>query len=171
MQLPTDVRLRLEPKLPRDYIGNAPFDAGPVLPIQDLLGSKEDALSHVARTIRDAISGLNHEKISGIIDTIDTTYSSHSLDQTFDFNGADLMITSFAQMEMYDHHWGKDLGQLEGLRMFPIGADGRLVILPKDREGGMEILMSLEEQAIERLKGMEEFTAFVDFRCDENSTL
>lgn len=75
------------------------------------------------------------------------------------------MMTSWAGLQMYDFNWGAALGgTCERVRTVASGMfNGLHVVLPelrKDMGGGLEIVVGLEDDAMERLKGDETWMRF-----------
>ena len=75
------------------------------------------------------------------------------------------ILTSWAGFSMYDFDWGEALGgKCERLRTVPsIMFNGMQVVLPRLPEemgGGFEVVIGLEDDAMERLKGDNEWMKY-----------
>lgn len=71
-------------------------------------------------------------------------------------------------MEGYDWYgldWGNHLGKIARQRMTFQHLPSFVMILPRCRDGGLEVFMSLEAEVFERLRRDETFMTFAELRC------
>jgi hypothetical protein len=153
--LAADIRARAAPPLPATYLGNASM---PVLtrrfPAADLL-APASGLRDAAAAIRASVDALGAPdrvaKVIGLIgsreDPSDYKYSYNA------FLGPDVVASSWTRFGVYDRAWGGGLGMPEALRVPGEGADGIVMVLPQLRDGGLEVLVGLEDGAMGRLLG------------------
>ncbi|KAI9700623.1 MAG: hypothetical protein M1836_001990 [Candelina mexicana] len=170
LRMPVDGRLRMDPPLPRTYLGNAVLVASASLPLRDLLSDPNDALSFakIALAIRTARKAITHDYIKSILmltsslsDISKLTSGRHVLSQT------SVIITTWAKFPLHQLSWGPMIGTCERVR-FPnadIRQDARAIILPAMGDGGLEVAVGLEGEAMARLKADVEFMAFAELRC------
>ncbi len=170
LRMPVDGRLRMNPPLPRTYLGNAVLVASASLPLRELLSEPNDALAFakIALAIRTARKAITDDYIKSILtltsslaDISKLTSGRHSLSQT------SVILTTWAKFPLHQLNWGHMIGACERIR-FPnadILQDARAIILPMLGDGGLEVAVGLEGEAMARLKADKEFMAFAQLRC------
>lgn len=159
-----DGRQRLSPPLPPSYLGNVNLYASTRLSVSTL--SKNLELNGIASCIRTAITELGHDRIQDVIALITSLANVTDLQPGFNsFLGPDLAITSWRDMGLIGLDWGAKIGKIEAVRLPKAGFDGLCIILPKLADGGLEILVGLENGAMERLTRDEVFMAVAEVRC------
>ena len=75
------------------------------------------------------------------------------------------MITTLAAYEWFSFDWGIHLGRLERIRDMSLKGLRSVTVLPRLRDGGLEVYMGREREVIERLRLDETFMTFAEFRC------
>lgn len=159
-----DGRRRLAPPLPPSYVGNVNIYASTRLPISTL--SKKANLNSIASSIRTAVTEIDNDRIQDIISLITSLPNVTDLKQGFNsFLGPDLAISSWRDMGLIGLDWGTGIGKIEAVRIPKVGFDGLCVVLPALTDGGLEVLVGLEDGAMERLKADETFMAVAEVRC------
>lgn len=118
--------------------------------------------------IRDGVEKIDACHINSLISMIDGVSTPSLLFPVafLDLLRTSMMITNWSKFPMYDFDWGVGLGgRCERVRTAERGMfDGLQVVLPALREemgGGLEVVVGLEEGAMERLKGDEVWMRFV----------
>lgn len=159
-----DGRRRLSPPLPSSYIGNVNIYASARLPTSTL--SKNMELGSIASAIRTAITEVDNDRIQDVIALITSLPNVTDLKPGFNyFLGSDLAITSWRDMGLIGLDWGTGIGKVEAVRLPKVDFDGLCIVLPELADGGLEVLVGLEDGAMERLKGDEAFMAVAEVRC------
>ncbi|KAL2067745.1 hypothetical protein VTL71DRAFT_15841 [Oculimacula yallundae] len=156
-----NIRGRTSPPLPQTYLGNASF--GSLTPRLSLsaLTNPTTGLSLAATSIRSASKAIHAPcRVPRTIGLL----SSRANAQDFKFAargflGPDITASSWADLRVREREWGS-LGRPEGFRMPYEGADGNVIILPRLEGGGLEVVCGLEDGAMERMVGSEDFRRF-----------
>ena len=161
---PLDARKRMDPPLSPILVASAWCFQDSSLPIKTLL---EASLADVGLIVRENIDRIDAKYIDSLISMINETQNpSLLLPVAFtDVLKTCSMMTSWAGFRMYDFNWGSALGETcERVRTVASGMfNGMHVVLPeltKDMGGGLEIVVGLEDDAMERLKGDETWMRF-----------
>lgn len=166
--LAVEARRRMVPALPAEYLGNAAFHC-PVTSDLTTVASPSTPLSSVAMLIRKAVSGFNSAKMRGILGLTDSMHkASDLLICVYDEPMRGLVVSSWADIGLYELEWGPELGKVESVRVPNLTLDGGTPlcgVFPRMPDGGLEILICLEEPAIQALRGDEEFLAFAEWKC------
>ena len=160
--VPVNVRSKMVPPLPRNYIGNATVDATAERSITALATWTIPELAHTALSIRQAISAVDDTYIRALIDVIDGLEDAGSIKTSrADFLGDDVTITSWLDMGLCEMDWGETLGKIEEKTPKFDGFDGLCIVLPRRRDGSVKIMVGLEEKTMNRLEKDEEFKKYV----------
>lgn len=61
--------------------------------------------------------------------------------------------------------WGDAVGKVQSIRIPKTGFDGLCIVLPALEDGGLEVLIGLEDEAMGMLKGDEGFVRFAGVGC------
>lgn len=159
-----DGRHRLNPALPQSYIGNVNLYASTRLPIPTLTDPSK--LSAAATAIRAAITEVDNNRIRDVIALINSLSTVTDLKPGFNsFLGPDLAITSWRDMGIMGLHWGAGLGAVEAARVPKAAFDGLCIVLPALADGGLDVLVGLQEGAMRRLGADETFSKYAEVRC------
>lgn len=68
-------------------------------------------------------------------------------------------------MRLAGLEWGSLIGKVESTRLPGAAFDGLCIVLPELEDGGLEVLVGLEDGAMGRLRGDEEFKKFARVSC------
>lgn len=165
LAMAVDGRQRLSPPAPIGYIGNAIWFCQTTLS-QNLVTSPN--LPQIAKAIRAAIIKLDSAYMKGVINAISLLPTVAGLTFTcYDHPGRTIFISSWADTGLYDLDW-ELIGRAEAVRFprFPIGGGvGTCVISPRLSDKGLEVLLGLEVETMQRLKASEDFKKFAKWRC------
>ena len=153
---PLNARKRMDPPLAPDLLASAWCFQDSRLPIKSLL---EANLADIALVIRKATDRVDTTYIDSLISMIDGV-PNPSLLMPLAFTDVlktCSMLTSWAGFAMYNFDWGSALGgKCERVRTASSGMfNGMQVVLPeltKDMGGGLEVVVGMEDDALERLK-------------------
>ncbi|RDL41613.1 Uncharacterized protein BP5553_01592 [Venustampulla echinocandica] len=153
-----NIRTRCSPPLPHSYLGNASM--GTIterLSISTLTSSSglKTAASAVRKSLQRLVDTPNRIPLTiGLIDArpdpTELRFAYHG------FLGPDISSTSWADIGVYESVWGQ-LGKVESFRVPGEGADGAIAVFPRLKQGGLEVMVALEAEAMQRLIGDPEF--------------
>ncbi|CAM6084182.1 unnamed protein product [Calypogeia fissa] len=152
-------RRKLNPPLPKTYIGNVNLYSLTVLPVSSL--RLEEALPNVARLVRASVNHIDNKHIRSAARFIDALPDIAALKPGFvPFMGMDLAITSWAEMGLNGLSWGHGVGTVERVRVPAINFDGLCIIFPKIKEGDLEVFIGLSVDVMKALKSDKFFMSF-----------
>ncbi|TFA99567.1 Fumigaclavine B O-acetyltransferase easN [Trichoderma ghanense] len=166
-----NVRSKLQPRLPGDFLGCAIGIAYIDMARRNLLaaagGKSLEMLASVAAAIRRGVDGVTNEKMKDIISFVETEGNTSNL-QWRPKRLNDFYIASWAHHRIYDADWGPKIGKCEALRVAQMSLMPMCVILPardnhglkENQPGDIEVAISLNSSHMERfrkLKLMREF--------------
>ena len=156
-------RKLFDPSVPLAYLGNAIIYGAADQPISVLENPSE--LSTAASAIRKAVTKINHDHVQGLISLINSLTTPADLQPNMNcFLGPDLAMTSWRDMGISGLDWGEGVGKVERLRVLATAFDGIILVLPALEDGGLEIFIGLEAEAMERLVKDEDLLKFVEVR-------
>lgn len=152
-----NIRNRMSPPLLPTYLGNASMASMTERLAVSTLTS-DTALSQAAAVLRKSMDGFSNP--SRVPLTIGLLSSRPDpTDLKFAYNaifGPDIFITSWAGLNVYGSDWGA-LGTVDALRIPGEVEDGIVIILPRLKDGGLEVSIGLRPEAMEKLLEDEEF--------------
>ncbi len=159
-----DTRGRVRPQVPNPYLGNASLFCPVPLKI-NTIGSQKP-LYDTAMQVRRALQAFYSDRIKKVIGVIDSLEDIKDLNVTFKHTlGNDVVVTSWADLGLYEEDWGPELGFPEAVRMPSFTGDGACAVLPRLRDKGLEVLVTMEVEAMERLKADDGFARYAEWRC------
>jgi hypothetical protein len=135
-----NVRRRVDPPLPLEYVGNAIVLARANASVEKLLSEKSGSLYELAYDITDSVDWWTSDRIWELAGTIDA--SDYVCNLIYPTSGCDVLVTSPSRLGevLGNASWGDDLGPIQALRFsFPAFMDGFVVVLPSIG-GGQEIM-------------------------------
>ena len=160
-------RGRLHPPLPDTYLGNVNIYASSVVDGDTLTSTSVADMAKTAVAIRQSISQIDDAFIRNLISAVDALEDPSTVIPAFNsFLGNDLAITSWLDMGIEDFEWGA-LGKVDAVRIPRAAFDGLCIILPRTADDGIEVLVGLKTEHMEKLKADEHFNRFVSFSDDE----
>ncbi|KAF9772967.1 hypothetical protein IL306_009283 [Fusarium sp. DS 682] len=154
-----NIRNRMSPPLPPSYMGNASMgcvtDRMSVASITSNNGFKQ-ASAAMRRSLKDFNSPGRVTSTIGLLasrpDPTDFKLAFHG------FLGPDVVESSWADLGVYGYRWGGAIGSLDAVRIPGEGSDGTIMIMPRRRDGGLDVVVGLSTAAMEKLLEDEEFT-------------
>ena len=147
-----NIRTRTSPPLPHSYLGNASMatitERHSISTLISPPGLKI-ASSAVRKSLRRLADTPNRIPLTiGLLDArpdpTELKFAYHG------FLGPDISSTSWADIGVYESFWGP-LGTLESFRIPGEGADGAIAVFPRLKQGGLEVMVALEAEAMQRL--------------------
>lgn len=165
--LALEARRRMVPALPEEYLGNAIFHC-PITSDFGTVTSSSVPLHAIAKLIREAVTRYDSAKIHGVIGLIDSmAQATDLLMRVHDDPMRGLVVTSWVDTGLYQLEWGGGLGKAESVRLPGVTLPGGTPvcgIFPRMPDGGLEVLVNLEVESIEALRGDQEFAIFAEWR-------
>jgi hypothetical protein len=150
-----NVRRRLDPPLPLEYLGNALVHAKTSAATVDVESAEPGMLYKLAKQITDAIEWWTSERVWELIGAIESSVMVSKVEPDMDnFQGPDLEVTSTAAMgDVFRADWGCGLGRVRALRYaYAPVKDGWVNVLPQRKDAGIELLIALEKSTIKHLR-------------------
>ncbi|KAL4882849.1 transferase family-domain-containing protein [Aspergillus karnatakaensis] len=146
-----DGRQRTNPKIHPDTLGCFLEYVAVSVPIRKMLG--ELSIADLAIRIRKAIIAASDEFTDDVVALVEQLEDVDRLVATafLDVPGFNCVQSSWTGFELYGLDWGL-LGKIESVRVPHVGCiNGLQVVLPVLPDGGMEVVVGVEESCLERL--------------------
>ncbi|KAL9128892.1 MAG: hypothetical protein Q9217_002514 [Psora testacea] len=160
-------RARLNPPLPKTYLGNFNVYSMAVVDVSTLKSSAIAPLAETALAIRKSITSVDDPYIHKLIHIIDNLHDATLISPAFkSFLGKDLAITSWAELDLYDIEWGMDIGggKMDSVRIPKAAFDGFCIVLPRMSDGATEVIVGLKIEDMDRLKQDPVFMRYAKFK-------
>ena len=172
--IPVNFRAMLHPTVPKDYIGSAIGKTTVTANTSDLLEAADtgspQSLTPIAAAVRRAVLQVDFSSIRSILSFLETQddLTNFQLGPPNEGNS----IVSWADEGVYELHWGDRIGQCDSVRAQKLNGKRYPIIFPRLREepgnalgGGLEVLISLEEDVMARLKQGQLIKKFAIIAC------
>lgn len=150
-----DGRMRTDPPVHSHTLGCWLEYIDVSMPLRQLLTTA--SLADIAILVRGAIDRANSngsytDDLVAMIEKIDDV-DRLVITSLLDMPGTNCMLTSWRDFELYNIDWGYKLGgNIKAVRGHSVGViNGLQVILPELPDGGLEVLVGVEESCLERL--------------------
>lgn len=157
-----DGRQRTNRKVHPDTLGCFLEYVAVSAPIREMLGSLN--VADLAVKIREAILRADDQFTDDVVALVEQLEDVDRLIPTafLDVPGFNCVLTSWINFELYGLEWGSLLGnKIEAVRVPHVGCiNGCQVVLPVLPDGGMEILVGVEEACLDRLLNDPLFTKY-----------
>jgi hypothetical protein len=151
--LAIDGRLRTDPPVHPETLGCFVEYLGVSLPIRTILGSA--SLADLAILIRKEVLRADRQFTDDLVALVEQLEDVDRLVPTafLDVPGFNCVQTSWINFQLYGLDWGPLLGHRIGAVRAPhIGViNGLQLVLPAPPEGGVEVLVGVEESCLQRL--------------------
>ncbi|KAK2041430.1 hypothetical protein LZ31DRAFT_625739 [Colletotrichum somersetense] len=148
-----DGRLRTDPPVHPDALGCFLGYVAPSIPIRKMLGSA--SLADLAILIRQALVRADNQFVDDVATLVDKVEDVDRVVPTafLDVPGNNCIQTSWVNFALYDVQWGPTLGdKIQAVRAPHVGViNGLQVVMPILADGGMEILVGVEKDCLEKL--------------------
>ncbi|PLB40383.1 transferase family-domain-containing protein [Aspergillus candidus] len=147
-----DGRRRTSPPVHPETLGCFLGYIAVTMSIRRMLG--ELSLADLAILIRQAIQRADGQYVDDVAMLAEKLEDVNRLVPTafLDVPGYNCVLTSWTGFSMYDVEWGAMLGKIEAVRVPAIGViNGCQVVFPPLPDGGIEILVGVENSCVDRL--------------------
>ncbi|KLO81359.1 Uncharacterized protein LW93_8068 [Fusarium fujikuroi] len=156
-----NIRNRMSPPLPPSYMGNASMGCvTDKISVASIISN--NGLKQASATIRKSLSDFNGPgRITSTIGLLKSRPDPTDFKLSFNgFLGPDVVESSWADLGVYGHKWDDAIGTLEAVRIPGEGSDGTMMILPRLKDGGLDVVVGLSTAAMEKLLEDEKFVSF-----------
>ncbi|KAL3482092.1 transferase [Aspergillus californicus] len=161
-----DFRARTKPPFPDTFIGNINEPTARIrLPIAEVCTpATPESLVTLAEAIRVATESTDEQTIRTLIGLVNSAPAVTDVAWKYNyFPGPDLGVTDISGNESLKQNWGGALGEPVSVRSYS-RETGLLYLFPQDQDGGFEIQIQCEREAVEKLKADEGFSRYCGFR-------
>lgn len=140
-----DARRIFDPPIPEAYMGHCvacSFTTGPVQKVA------REPLSVTARSIRRSLNEIDDYHVRSMASTLKSLEDKTTFSYGAKFNpDADLMVSSWAELGLYQHSFGPLLGKPEFIRR-PLLAqlESLVYLMPRTDDGSIAVAMSMREE-------------------------
>lgn len=159
-----DGRLRTNPQVHERTLGCFLEYVAIKLPIRRML--KSLSLADIAVEVRKAIQKADKEFTDDVTALVEKVEDVDRLVPTafLDVPGFNCVQSSWISFALYDLDWGNALGRkIKAVRSPDVGVlNGLQIVLPVLPDGGLEVLMGVEESCIDRLMHDPLWTRFAE---------
>ncbi|KAL4973040.1 transferase [Aspergillus desertorum] len=161
-----DFRARTKPPFPDTFIGNLNEPTARVrMPIAEICSaSTPDSLMTLAEAVRAATENTTEQSMRTLIGLVNDAPAVTDVAWKYNyFPGPDLGVTDISSIEAMKKSWGAGLGTPTCIRSYS-RETGLLYLFPQNKDGGFEIQVQCEVEAVERLKADQIFTRYCEFK-------
>lgn len=144
--------------------GNATYRIGVTVGMEEY---QSLSLQRAAMLFRESLKDFNIVKFRQLlgalelIPTFDTLRPNYHLHQ-----GPDFFLTTHANFDEYKFDWGSRLGSPTAIRVLALPVEGYGIILPRRQDDALEVMISLNEDAVRRLREDDGFMKYFSFVSD-----
>ncbi|KAL4915859.1 transferase [Aspergillus aurantiobrunneus] len=161
-----DFRARTKPPFPDNFVGNINEPTARIrLPIAEICTpSTPESLVTLAEAVRAATESTTEQSMRTLIGLVNDAPAVTDVTWKYNyFPGPDLGVTDISNIEAMKQSWGVGLGTPTCIRSYS-RETGLLYLFPQDQDGGFEVQIQCEKEAVERLKADEVFGRYCDFK-------
>ena len=157
--LAVNMRSKMKPPLPAEYIGNVNLHPAINRKIIDLVSDSTAELALTALAIRKGIISIDDAHTRGLIRLINNSGPNlpklMNCAEDFEvFRDSDFDITSWLDLGFEDMNWGSALGLVQKMRkvVLPgVGYGCRCALMPRTQSGEVEVMIGLKGEYMGRL--------------------
>ena len=171
-----NARSRCSPPISPCYCGNAVAISKARAPLSKLLSRDPSDIAETAVLIRNSVLAVGDAYIKDVIQMIRSIPDIGRLAPQAPHTDEEYVgCSSWAKQPYYSLDWGDVVGgTCQRVRWRRIRTDGVFVIFPHidpttpgsaSKEGGLEICLGLRQEHLQRLRDIEEFREFAQWRC------
>lgn len=170
-------RRLLTPPLPDKYVGNMSLFCHLDLPLTSVTAESHNVAA-IAHRIRKRLRQLDDSYVNRLIGALRTVDDTAKVAPACRASKEwQFMVTPWTTQGYYSMDWGSEIGaKCERVRVRKVSRpahDGANLVFPElkvengigEEEAGLEVMVALERSAMRRLKGMEEWTRWAQWRC------
>ncbi|KAL4995135.1 transferase family-domain-containing protein [Aspergillus recurvatus] len=161
-----DFRARTKPPFPDSFIGNINEPTARVrMPVAEICSaSTPESLTTLAEAVRAATESTTEQSMRTLIGLVNEAPAVTDVAWKYNyFPGPDLGVTDISNIEAMKKSWGAGLGTPTCIRSYS-RETGLLYLFPQDKDGGFEIQVQCEVEAVERLKADQTFARYCEFK-------
>lgn len=161
-----DYRGRMKPAFDDYFVGNINEPNARVrLSIREVCSaSTPDSLAVLGQAIRIVTQEMGEDAVRTFIGAVNRLPKVTDLSWDYDtYPGPDLTVTDLSSSDMLRQDWGGPLNHATFLRAAS-REKGLVCVLPQDRDGGLEVQIQCEHDAVERLRDDPIFAQYADLR-------
>ncbi|XP_073010164.1 putrescine hydroxycinnamoyltransferase 1-like [Typha latifolia] len=145
LYLPVDVRNRVNPPLPRNYMGNAAIRAKAVATVEEIVSNSP---SLGAEVIKIAIDKITDEFVKSFIDHLETSGADkESLSKRGGLPRTSLYAVSWLELPIQDADFGWGMPELMARAQW-YGCGCVYLMNSPEEEGGVSVVIALEEESM-----------------------
>lgn len=158
IRIPVNFRRHYAPHLVTDFMGAAFGVSAATANETDLLDialCKDDglflsALARVSGAIREAIAHVNAQSMNNVIQFL--VAQSDITNLKFGPSDANISIVSWADQDVYDLDWGRQIGLCDAVRLPKLQKRRYPIVLPRLLNCNLEVLVSFEKHFMDRFR-------------------
>src|SRR2546423_7160196 len=157
----SNARRGFDPPISAGYMGHCVACHSTTAPIQDVLG---DPLSATTVKLRKNLNGVNDYYVRSIATTLKSLEDKTTFNYGATFNpDTDLMVSSWAELGLYQHSFGPLLGKPEFVRRPLLSEmEGLVYYMPRTDDGGIVVTLSMREDDAKALMGDQVWTSYAE---------
>jgi len=149
--MPVNFRQRLNPPLPKEYLGAAYSTVAATVQRDDLLSVSQtgniESLAAIAAAIRASYGTVTHDSVKNISALVQACPDVSKVSWAPPGDG--IAIISWADQGVHELDWGAVIGRCEATRFQQFGYRSYPWIMPRLPNGDYEYIVSLEEHAMQ----------------------
>ncbi|KAH9907530.1 transferase family-domain-containing protein [Xylariomycetidae sp. FL2044] len=178
IDFPVNIRAKLQCPLPKDYVGAAFVMTSATVPLAKLLSLSDDTtapeagavalISSIAGAVRESVNNIKEEDIWDMLSYVEAHPDLRTV--TYGRRHGGISIVSWADEGVYELDWGNIIGRCDAVRVGKMPHRRYPIVLPRIPNshyggGGLEVILSLEREVIERLQETWPMRTYSELRC------
>ena len=154
-------RRRFQPAIPDTYLGVCVISSSPQLTLGDL--TQKLAISEISTLIRKELEETGDYYARSFTTMIQSEPDRRKISFGPPSPDTDVLISSWASLPIYTSDFGGRLGKPELVRRPTFSpCDGLTFIMPRNLEGDLDVVISLHEEDMERVKNDPVWRSYAD---------